>query len=198
MGSAPALALLEIDSVARGLAALDALVKKAEVEILEVNLVEPGRLLVLFAGGVAEVEESFGAGVSVGAELLLDAMLLCDAHAALLPALRGAVSLGSAEALDNLGVIEGSRVASVLLAAERVLKGARVSLTGLRVTGGLGGRAYFIVHGAQADVEAALELGASLLSARGHLHRVERIARPHPEMVTWLLRPPAFAPPAPQ
>jgi microcompartment protein CcmL/EutN len=78
------------------------------------------------------------------------------------------------------------------------LKGARVSLTGLRVTGGLGGRAYFIVHGAQADVEAALELGASLLSARGHLHRVERIARPHPEMVTWLLRPPAFAPPAPQ
>ena len=62
MGSAPALALLEIDSVARGLAALDALVKKAEVEILEVNLVEPGRLLVLFAGGVAEVEEAGGAG----------------------------------------------------------------------------------------------------------------------------------------
>lgn len=193
MGSAPALALLEIDSVARGLFALDQLVKKAPVEVLEVNLVEPGRLLVLFAGGVAEVEEAYGAGVAAADSLLLDGMLLCNAHPDLRPALAGQTRAVTAD----LGVIEGSRVASVLLAAERVLKGARVSLLGLRVTGGLGGRAYFIVDGPQPDVEAALEIGAATLAARGHLHRVERIARPHPEMVTFLLRPPAFSPPAP-
>ena len=50
-----ALSLIEFASLARGLRALDALVKKAPVEILEANLVEPGKFLVLFAWGVAEV-----------------------------------------------------------------------------------------------------------------------------------------------
>ena len=71
---ADALALLELDSVASGLAAVDTLVKRAPVEVLEANLVEPGRFLVLLAGGVAEVEES----VSAVVESHADAAALCS------------------------------------------------------------------------------------------------------------------------
>ena len=53
---ADALALLAYDSVATGLSALDTLVKEAPVTVLEANLVEPGRFLILFVGGVAEAE----------------------------------------------------------------------------------------------------------------------------------------------
>ena len=53
-----ALALLAFDSVATGLSALDVLVKEAPVTVLEANLVEPGRFLILFVGGVAEAEAS--------------------------------------------------------------------------------------------------------------------------------------------
>ena len=49
-----------------------------------------------------------------------------------------------------------------------------------------------MVWGPQYDVEAAIEAGSAVLTARNNLHRTERIARPHPEMVQWLLRPAPF------
>ena len=138
-----ALSLIEFASLARGLSALDALVKKAPVEILEANLVEPGKFLVLFAGGVAEVEESHAEALSVGDDEVLGAMLLPFAHPSLLAGLRGAVVRLSADELDSLGVIEGEAIAGTLHAADRALKNADVTLAGLRITGGLGGRANF-------------------------------------------------------
>ena len=71
-----ALALLELDAVASGLRALDALVKRAPVRVLEANLVEPGRFLILLCGGVAEVEEARAAGVEAAGGALLHQLLL--------------------------------------------------------------------------------------------------------------------------
>ena len=188
---AEALALLELSALARGLRCLDALVKKAPVTVLEANLIEPGRFLILFAGGVAEVEEAHAEACAVADTDLVDAMLLPDAHPRLLAALRGAQDVRGADEMDCLGVVEGGLVAPTLRAADRSLKDAGVSLAGLRVSGGLGGRAYYIVFGAQHDVEAALEVAAAQLGER--LHRTELIPRPHEEMVVWLLRPAPFA-----
>lgn len=188
-----ALALVEIDSVARGLSVLDALVKKAPVDVLEANLIEPGRYLILFAGGVAEVDESYREATALADEALVDQLFLPMAHPAILAGLRGKTVLKGADDLDTVGVIEGRRVAGTLEAADRSLKDADVTLAGVRVAGGLGGRAYYVVFGVQHDVEAALDAGESVLKARGTLHRVERIARPHPDMVKWLLRAPTFA-----
>jgi microcompartment protein CcmL/EutN len=197
MAAAPpvedALALLEFESVAGGLRALDALVKRAPVTVLEANLVEPGRFLVMFCGGVAEVDESYTEAREVAEGQVLDQMFLPYAHPILLAGLRGQDDLRSADELDTLGVIEGGRVACTLEACDRALKDAGVALTGIRVAGGLGGRAYFLVHGAQHDVEAAIEVSTEVLEAAGHLHRVECIPRPHEEMVAWLLRPAPFS-----
>lgn len=187
-----ALALIEIDSVARGLASLDALVKRAPVEILEANLIEPGRFLLLFAGGVAEVEESYAEALARAEDGVVDRLMLPRAHDAILAGLRGRTVLRGADDMDTLGVIEGRRVAGTLEACDRSLKDADVTLAGVRVAGGLGGRAYYVVFGAQHDVEAAIDAGKNVLEARETLHRVERIARPHSDMVRWLLRAPPF------
>ncbi len=191
--SAEALALVELGTVAGGLRALDLLVKKAPVEVLEANLVEPGKYLILFAGGVAEVQESYDEVRAWDPDALVDRMFLPFAHPDLLAGLRGREDRPPAAELDSLGVVEGSAVASTLVACDRSLKDADVALAGVRVAGGLGGRAYYVVHGAQHDVEAAIEAGAAILEAAGALHRTERIARPHAEMVAWLLRRPPFA-----
>lgn len=187
-----ALALVEVDSVARGLRALDALLKKAPVQVLEANLVEPGRFLLLFAGGVAEVEESYAEALVLACDGTVDKLLLPMAHPALLAGLRGTEDREGE--LDTLGVVEGSQVASTLHACDRSLKDAEVALAGIRVAGGLGGRAYYVVHGLQHDVEAALEAGEHVLQERAALHRSECIARPHPEMLAWLLRRAPFDP----
>lgn len=188
-----ALALYELDGVAVGLASLDALVKRAPVRVHEANLIEPGRFLLLFGGGVAEVEESARAVEERAGEAVLDRILLPMAHPAISPALRADPARPGE--LDTLGIVEGRSVACTLHACDRALKEADVGLLGLRVAVGLGGRAYFLVHGRQHDVEAALEIGGRVLDERQARHRIERVARPHEEMVGWLLRPAPFSPP---
>ena len=190
--TAESLALVELDSVALGFAALDALVKRAEVLVLEANLVEPGRFLLLFAGGVAEVQESYAACTERAGDGVVDRLLLPMVHPALLAGLRGIEDRDGE--LDAIGVIEGRTVAGTLHAADRSLKDADVTLAGIRVAVGLGGRAFFVVHGPQHDVEAAIAAGTAVLDERQSLHRVECIPRPHAEMCAWLLRRPPFDP----
>jgi len=87
-----ALALLELDSIARGWRALDAMVKESPITVVEANLVEPGKFLILYGGGVAEVEEAHRKGLTIGADAVIDQVLLPHAHARTWACLRGAES----------------------------------------------------------------------------------------------------------
>ncbi len=184
-----ALALLELDSVASGLRALDVLVKEAPVQVLEANLVEPGKFLLMFSGGVAEVEASHRVAVAEFKSALTAAVLIPMVDRGLLDGLAG---VEQTDVHDAIGVIEGADVAHTIVAADLALKGADVSLVGIRVAVALGGRAFFIVAGAQHDVEASIEAATAFLQKEGALHRAELIARPHREMLPWLLRPTPF------
>lgn len=184
-----ALSLLELDGVASGLTALDTMVKQAPVDVLEANLVEPGKFLILVAGGVAEVEESHQRAVERHEKALLSSMFLPMVHSSLMGALRGS---DCRDGIDTIGVIEGTDVAGTLMSADRALKDSNASMVGIRVAVALGGRGYFLVSGAQHDVEAAIDAARDVLNARGALHRTECIARPHSEMIGWLLRPAPF------
>ena len=70
----------------------------APVEVLEANLVEPGRFLILLAGGVAEVEESMGAVDEHHGPALLSRMLLPFVH----PGLMGRMRVGDGSAGRHL------------------------------------------------------------------------------------------------
>ena len=184
-----ALSLLELDGVAAGLAAVDVMVKQAEIEVIEANLVEPGTFVVLTGGGVAEVEESHRRALDAFGPSVSSDLFLPMAHPALMNGLRGGERR---EALETIGIVEGTDIASTLQSADRALKNARVTLVGIRVAVGLGGRAYYLLAGPHHDVEAAIDAARAVLDSRGRLHRTECIARPHPEMIAWLLRPAPF------
>ena len=188
-----ALALIELDSIASGLRALDALVKKAPVSVLEANLVEPGKFLVLFAGPVGELGEAFEAGTAEVPNAVGAKMFLARVEQRVVDALRGRDDRDAEP--EAIGLVEGRAVAPTIEACDRSLKDARVRLAGIRVTGGLAGRAYYVVSGLQHDVEAALEAGRTVLEAHDSFHRIERIANPHAEMLAFLLRPLPFSPP---
>lgn len=189
-----ALALLELASIARGYRVLDALVKEAPVRVIEANLIEPGRFLILTGGAVADVEAAHRVGRDVAGEDALDHLLLPYAHASVWNGLGGA-TIGGAEAaeIDTVGIIEGSSIAGVLEACDRSLKEADVALCGLRVAVALGGKGFFVVQGSQDAVEAAVGVAAAVLGARGKRAREEVVARPHAEFLAWLLRPAPFS-----
>jgi microcompartment protein CcmL/EutN len=74
---------------------------------------------------------------------------------------------------------------SALLCADTACKAAEVLLAELSLADGLGGKAYFILVGEHADVQAGLDaaeaaIPGSLLVAR------ELIARPHEDLVRRL------------
>ncbi len=154
----PAIGLLEFDSVAIGIAAADAMVKRAPIGDLVAGSVQPGRYLVLIAGDVASVEESMEAGREASAESLIAEIVLHDVHPGVSAALRGERIPGPVEAL---GVIETGSVAPLLAAADAGLKGAAVDLLEVHVADGLGGKAYLLFGGAVSDVEAAVSIGTS-------------------------------------
>ena len=62
----PALALLEFDSIALGIKAGDAMVKRAPVATIQSGTVQPGNYLVMVTGDVAPVEEAVAAGQEAG------------------------------------------------------------------------------------------------------------------------------------
>ena len=152
----PAIALLEVESIAVGIEAGDAMAKRAPIDVLYAGTVHPGKYLVLVGGAVADVEEALAAGSEVAEGCVLDTVLLPDVHAEVVTAMRGTRRPGEGEAL---GVIETRTVASLIEAADAGVKGARVRLLELRLADDLGGKAYLLFGGQVADVEAAVEIG---------------------------------------
>ena len=179
----PALALLEFDSVAAGIVAGDAMVKRGAVAEIVAGTVHPGHYLVMVSGEVGDVEEAVAAGKDASAAALLDEVFLPDVHPGVVEAIRGARVAGSGEAL---GVVETHTVAATIEAADAGLKGAHVYLMEVNLADGLGGRAYALFTGAVPDVEAAVSIGAGRV-AQVNLVAAVVIPQLHGEMGNNLL-----------
>lgn len=176
------LALLEVSSLARGVVVADAVAKRAQVELLFCEPVSPGKYLILFAGGVAEVDESQAAGASVAGDQLLDRLFLPQAHEQLLPAIRaGSRGFTHPAAEETAGMVEVHSVASALRAADAACKAAQVRLQLLHLARGIGGKAWFILRGDLESVEASV-LAATEAAGDGLLAGAEVIARPHGDL----------------
>jgi len=185
----PAVALLEFDSIAIGVQAGDAMVKRAPVELTFAGTVHPGKYVVLVAGDVASVEEAFLAGRDVGSGALLDHIYLPAVHPHVIDTLRGTRRKAIGEAL---GVVETLTVASTVGAADRGIKGADVELLEIRLADRLGGKAYTIFSGTVANVEVAVEVAVSGLRNPDNLVAKVVIPQFHEEMLHNIEAGPEF------
>jgi microcompartment protein CcmL/EutN len=179
----PAVAVVETTSVARGLVVADAMVKRAPVELVLARTVSSGKHVILVTGEVADVEEALGAALAVAGAALVDKLLLPYAHAAVLDALGRRAP--EPPAGQSLGIFETFSLSAAVVAADAACKAAEVTLPELRLGDGLGGKAYFVLAGEQADVEAAL-LAAEHVTPTGLVLGRELIARPHDDLLKHL------------
>jgi microcompartment protein CcmL/EutN len=175
----PALALIEFGSIAAGIEAADAMVKRAPIYVIRSGTVQPGKYLVLIGGEVGDVEESLAAGRNVGREALLDDVYLPHVHLQVVEALSGG---RQPESTDALGVIETNSVAAAIHAADAGIKGADVRLLEVRLADGLGGKGIVFFSGAVHDVEAAVSIGTGVLDIPTQLVRRVVIPQLHTEM----------------
>ncbi len=186
LAEGPALGLIEVQSIARGITVADAMVKRAAVELVLNRPVSPGKHLSLCCGEVADVEEAMAAGEARAQSTLCDKLLLTQVHDEVLAALRRIEAPHLDEEL-SLGVLETYSAAATLLGADAACKAAEVYILELRLCDGLGGKGFAIFSGTQDMVEAALATAEQSLTPGLFLGQ-ELIARPHPDMLRSLLR----------
>jgi bacterial microcompartment shell protein len=179
----PALGVLEFASIAFGIRAGDAMIKRGPVEVIYAGTVHPGKYVVLVGGEVASVEEAMAAGREAGGGALVDEIFLPDAHPRVVAAVTGARREGGG---DALGVVETATVAATVGAADRGVKGAEVELREMRLADGLGGKAYCLFQGLVADVEAAVEAAVGGLARPELLVARVVVPRLHGEMLANL------------
>ncbi len=152
-----AVALLELDGIASGVAASDLMVKRAPIALLRCGTIHPGRFLVLVGGSVASVEEAHRVGVERGLsdQSLHDEVLLADLH----PQLHDAL-LGTRRQLvgDALAVVETTTSPALLRALDAAVKSTPVGIGVVRLADDLGGRALALLSGDLTDAETALAI----------------------------------------
>lgn len=177
-----AVAVVEMASIARGFVVLDAIAKKAPVTIKRAAPVSPGKLVIVYGGDVEATHESHQAALEVAGSGLVDELFLPGAHAALLPAVDAALVPAPG---DAVGIVEMSTVAAAVLAADAALKAVDVAVPRLHLAVGVGGKGWFTLAGALADVEAAL--AAVRGTARDdRIVAIELIPQPHGEIRGFL------------
>jgi microcompartment protein CcmL/EutN len=176
----PSIALLEISSIAVGIFAADAMVKKAPITVLKSGTVHNGKYLILIGGSVGSVEESYYTGIDSGTEKLIDQIQLPDVHEKVHDAILGSRQNCAGEAI---GIIETSTVAAIIKSADAAVKGADVEILEIRIADDLGGKAFAIFNGEIEDVQSAIEISKENVTKKEFWIRDKIIPRISAEMM---------------
>ncbi len=175
-----ALACVELSSIARGVRLLDAIVKRAPVVLRHHGRHSGGKYVILIEGAIADVEESYDDALQNCGDTLIDHMMLAQVHERVWDALDGRAAAAAAPFAALM--VETTTLACNIEALDFVVKLVDANVVDWQLGNGIGGKGYFAVQAAQADLDYARdELLIRLPTDR--LVALDLIANPHPEML---------------
>jgi microcompartment protein CcmL/EutN len=177
----PCVGFLETSSIARGIEATDAMMKKAAVELLMSLIVPRGKYIIMIGGMVADVESSLLAGRELAGDAVVDHFLIQNVHPQLPAAIKGRVKV---ERVEAVGIIETKEIASAIYAGDAAVKAAGVTLIEARNQPGAKG--MVVVTGDVGAVRSAVAAGVAAISRDGMLIAEVVIPFAHPALVKSL------------
>lgn len=175
---------LELNSIAKGIEAADAMLKAAETELILAKAGCPGKYYILICGDVAAVKASLEAGAACAREHVVDSTLIPRVHPAVIAAITLAADVHEVAAL---GVMEFFSVSASIRAADAAVKAADIELIEVRLGTGIGGKSYVALTGDTAAVTEAVRCGADTCGDTGLLMDTVVIPNPRPEIFESLL-----------
>lgn len=171
-----AIGLVEFQSIAQGIAAADAMLKTADVELVTASTICPGKYMVMVSGDVAAVENSVRVGAELDETSVVDEFIIPNVHPDVFPAITGTTQI---EQINALGIIETFSLASLIVAADAAVKASEVKLIEIRLGLAIGGKSFVTLTGEVAAVEAAVQAGDRIASEKGMLAKSIVIPSPH-------------------
>ncbi len=175
-----AIGMVEYTTVSTGIQAADTLVKTAAVEIIEAQVVCPGKYIVIISGELSAVRASIDAAKIQYGEKLVDSFVLGNVHEGVFPAIYATTQVENPRAM---GVVETFSGASAIVAADAAAKTANVTLVELRLCRGMCGKSYLIMTGEVAAVQAAVDNAKAASGDKGML--LDYSITPNPDPKLW-------------
>lgn len=179
-----AIGMIEFKTVSTGVTAADAMVKTADVELLEAQTVCPGKYIAIIAGNLSAVSAAVDTAVSRYEEEYIDSFVLGNPHESIFPAIYGTTEIRQVNAL---GILETYDAASIIVAADIAAKTAIVNLIELRIAKGMCGKSYMYLTGEVAAVEAAIEKAKISVAEKGMFLDASVIAHPDEQICKSIL-----------
>ncbi len=170
-----AIGLVELSSIAKGIEVSDAMIKRADVELIVNRTICPGKYMIIIGGDVDAVNASVETGVEVSMDEIVDHFVIPNVHPTIFPALSG---INATVELNALGVIESFSVASIIECADAAVKAAPVTLITVYLAMAIGGKGYVMFTGDVGSVQSAVDAGVSVIKKKGLL--VQKVVIPSP------------------
>lgn len=180
---AKAIGMVEFTSIARGIYAADQMVKISDVEIVTAGSACPGKYIAIVHGDVAAVQDSVSVGERTAEEYLVDSIVIPNVSPQVFPAITGTTM---PDRIRALGIMESFSMATMIIAADAVLKSADLEPLELRLGNGLGGKAYFTFTGDVAAVQTGVEAGMAVSEEKGLMVNAEVIPSPSDRLIPSL------------
>lgn len=179
-----AIGMIEFKTVSSGITAADAMVKTAQVEIVEAQTVCPGKYIAIVTGDLSAVKAAVDTAKTKYPDQLIGDFVLGNPHEDIFPAIYGTSDVKD---ISALGILETYDAASVIVAADIAAKTAIVELIELRIAKGMCGKSYLLLTGEISAVEAAIEKGRAVIAESGMYLDSSVIAHPDIQMIRSIL-----------
>lgn len=176
---------LEFTSISRGMYVADAIVKKAEVEIIYFRTICPGKFLIIVSGDEGEVDTAIDYGQSIAGKSLFDNFKVHAVSPTIIQGIRGKYDL--VEKADAVGIVETRTVCSGIKALDKVLKAADVTLIRVYLAFAIGGKFVFAVNGSVSSIEYGISECKELLS-EGERKNIAIIPSPNKDILENLFK----------
>lgn len=176
---------LEFRSISKGIEVSNEVVKKANVEIIYMRTICPGKFIVIISGNEGEVNEAIDYGVLLSDKSLIDSFKVHAVNLSIIDAFKN--QYGDRTVNGAVGIMETNKVCAGIKALDMSLKSSDVKLIKLHLAFGIGGKLVYFISGSLSNVEYGISEGIRTLDANDTAN-VSIIRSPSDELLKHLFK----------
>lgn len=178
-----AIGVIEFKSIGKGIESTDAMLKCADVSVLESKMVCVGKYFVIITGEVAAVSDSIKAGEEVAGDSVIGAAVVPSVADGVLEKVNAKIVKDNIQAL---GILETRDLLYGIYGANYIKKSSDVDLLRVSIALGLGGKCVVIFTGDIASVENSLQVAVERIGDDSKIVSAVAIPSPAKELVDSL------------
>ena len=184
MAEIDTLGFLELNSIAKGIEAVDFMLKAADCQLISAKASCPGKYYIIISGRVDSVERSIEEGSRIGGMHVVGKLTIPRID----PKVITAISMTHIpDNMSAVGAIEYYSAAGSIIAADFAVKAADVDLISLQLGTGIAGKSFVVLTGDVDSVRAAVDAGVEGAKEEAMIINHIVLANPRPELVNSLV-----------